>query len=86
MTGPAGSGYAGRCETCDDAPKWSIMRHGDTVLSWACSEHLDQILERLQRDHEVTELSIWSAAKREGWADPSRILADQNTLRGEFGA
>lgn len=54
-----GHGYAFRCESCDVAdPRWYIMREGDVAVSWACEVHLSEVCARLQRDHEITELSI----------------------------
>ena len=53
-----GHGYAYRCEVCDGAPAWRLDRTGDAVVSWACADHLSTACERLQRDHEITELTI----------------------------
>lgn len=47
------------CEVCSGTnPKWTIVRRGDVVVSWACDMHLAIVCERLQRDFEVTELVI----------------------------
>lgn len=46
------------CGICDGEPQWRITRIGDVVTSWACDEHLATECHRLQRDWEVTELSV----------------------------
>lgn len=59
-----GHGYAYCCEVCDDAcPHWYIMRTGDVVVSWACDGHLAEVCARLQRDREVTELTVTVSRK-----------------------
>lgn len=51
-----------RCEVCGTAngpdPKWRIQRRGDAVVSWACSDHLDEVCQGLQREWERTELQV----------------------------
>jgi len=54
--------YAHRCRICGqdadgsdlavapvDVPRWTILREGDAVISWACNEHLAGECESLQR-------------------------------------
>jgi hypothetical protein len=57
-----------RCETCEGEPLWRIERWGDAVVSWACAVHLCIVCEGLQRDWEITQLSVYPAAKRTEWA------------------
>lgn len=47
------------CEICEDSgPRWVITRHGDAVITWACNAHLAVVCMKLQREHEVTQLSL----------------------------
>lgn len=49
------------CQVCDAAdPRWSLLRHGDAVVSWACDTGncLSLVAVSLQRDWEVTELVV----------------------------
>lgn len=63
------------CEVCDgDAPHWTVERWGDAVVSWACDAHLSEVCERLQRDHEVTKLSVRDSRKAREWAGITRSL------------
>jgi len=63
------------CEACDDAdPQWSVERWGDAVVTWACDTDLAEVCERLQRDHEVTKLSVSNARKAREWAGIGRTL------------
>lgn len=63
------------CEIGDSPdPHWVIERHGDAVVTWACDAHLAEVCERLQRDHEVTKLSVQDARKLREWADIARSL------------
>jgi hypothetical protein len=55
--------YAFLCEVCDGPPKWRITRIGDVVVSWACAEHFSEVCDRLQRDWEVTRLSVELCSK-----------------------
>jgi hypothetical protein len=57
-----------RCETCEGDPLWTIERVGDAVVSWACALHLSTVCEGLQRDWEVSQLSVYLTAKRTEWA------------------
>lgn len=63
------------CEWCDDPePLWVITRTGDAVITWACGGDLSGVCERLQRDDEVTELTVRHAPKAKEWAGISRTL------------
>lgn len=63
------------CEVCDAAdPHWTIMRTGDVVTSWACDDHLGMVCERLQRDFEVTELTVRHSPKAREWAAIGKAL------------
>ena len=63
------------CEVCDAAdPRWVIERHGDAVVTWACDGDLAEVCERLQRDREVTRLSVRDARKAREWAAGMRAL------------
>ena len=63
------------CEVCDAAdPHWTIMRTGDVATSWACDDHLAVVCERLQRDFEVTELTIRDSRKAREWAAIGKSL------------
>jgi hypothetical protein len=79
-TGTTGHGYAYCCEVCDVTdPHWHIMRRGDVVVSWACDAHLSRVCERLQRDREVTELTVTDSRKARERAETARLA------RGEAG-
>lgn len=70
-----GEGYANCCEECDERyPKWSIVRVGDVVCTWACDDHLAVACERLQRDWEVTELRVKHFQKSVEWAQIGETL------------
>lgn len=63
------------CEVCDsDDPHWSVERWGDAVVTWACDTDLSEVCERLQRDHEVTRLSVEDMRKAREWAGIGRAL------------
>jgi len=63
------------CEVCEGAdPHWEIERRGDAVVTWACDTDLAEVCERLQRDHEVTRLSVEDARKAREWAGITRTL------------
>jgi hypothetical protein len=71
------------CEVCDvTGPHWTVERWGDAVVTWACDTHLAEVCERLQRDHEVTKLSVIDARKAREWAEIGRAL-DAVTLSGD---
>ena len=36
--------YAYRCALCDGKPRWSLERHGDVAVTWACADHLVLVL------------------------------------------
>ncbi len=63
------------CEVCDTTgPHWTITRTGDVVTTWACDAHLAVVCERLQRDFEVTELTVRDSRKAREWAAIGRAL------------
>ena len=63
------------CEACDSAdPHWVIERWGDAVVTWACDADLAKVCEGLQRDHEVTKLSVQDYRKAREWAGIGRSL------------
>lgn len=79
------------CEVCEDAdPHWVVERHGDAVVTWACDADLAEVCGTLQRDREVTRLSVTDARKAREWAAIGRALnaiADSGlSARGEAGA
>lgn len=41
---------ASRCQRCSREPSWTMRRHGDAVISWACDEHLAPVCHALQRN------------------------------------
>jgi hypothetical protein len=51
-----------------------IERWGDAVVTWACDIDLAGVCEQLQRDHEVTKLSVGDARKAREWAGITRAL------------
>jgi hypothetical protein len=58
------------CEICEDSdPRWRITRRGDAVVSWACNDDLDSVLDGMQRDWELTELVVVNAHKAREWAE-----------------
>ncbi len=69
-----GHGYAHRCGECDAEPMWSLVRKGDVVCNWACSEHFNEVALFLQRDHEITELVVVHSPKAVEWAEINRTL------------
>lgn len=66
--------HAFRCQTCNGEPMWQVLRIGDVVVSWACPEHLSNIAEEMQRDYEVTELSVKRWAKLVEVAEINRMI------------
>ena len=76
-----GSGYAFRCEVCDGLPLWRLTRIGDVATTWACADHVSVALDRLQRDHEVTEVSVRHAPKAAEWSSIGHRL---NTVAAEL--
>lgn len=75
--------FLGCCEICDDAdPRWSVTRIGDVATTWACDDHLSQVAGRLQRDREITELSVRDRRKLLEWAAITRSLEAIATGRG----
>jgi len=63
------------CEVCDDAdPHWSVTRRGDVVTTWACDSDLSAVIARLQRDHEITTVTVVDVRKAREWAGISRAL------------
>ena len=76
-----GHGYAGFCEVCDEEALWYLIRRGDVVISWACAEHVSEIMLRRQRDWEITEIVTKYFPKVLEWADIGKSLAE--ILRGE---
>jgi hypothetical protein len=63
------------CEVCDESGvRWNLTRRGDVVTTWACDAHLAVAADRLQRDHEVTELVVRDTRKAQEWAGISRAL------------
>lgn len=70
------------CEICDtDDPHWTIMRRGDVAVSWACDGHLAEVCERLQRDHEVTELIVQDYRKARERAAAARAEDEKTQER-----
>lgn len=67
-------GAAYRCLICGNEPLWSITRRGDVAMTWADPEHLSAVCERLQRDHEVTELVVKLMPKAHEWAQMGERL------------
>jgi hypothetical protein len=63
-----------RCDVCDGNPVWTLVRVGDVVTSWACDRDLPEVLMRLQRDYEVTQITVTLHAKAAEWADLDRSL------------
>lgn len=77
LTGPA---YA--CPICkDELPDWVLVRIGDVATSWACDDHLVEVAELMQRDHEITRLEIRIYPKVKEWAELDAALRT-----GDFGA
>lgn len=63
------------CEVCGDSdPRWSVERWGDAAISWGCDTHLAEVCNRLQRDNEITKLSVRNFRKAREWADIGRAL------------
>ena len=63
-----------KCRVCHASPKWSLLRRGDAVVDWACHAHLSAVCDRLQRDHEVTEVVVKNYPKSVEWSSISRTL------------
>lgn len=50
------------------------MRTGDAVVSWACDAHLAVVCDRLQRDFEITELTVRDSRKVREWVAIGKAL------------
>jgi hypothetical protein len=61
-------GYpAYRCPFCHEPGTWRLDRYGDAVASWSCELHLAWVMDSLQREGEVTRVTVYrSAHHREG--------------------
>ena len=58
------NGCAFHCGTCDANPQWRLLRRGDAVVSWACSDHLENEIQYLQRLSTFpTEIVVTPAAR-----------------------
>ena len=57
-------GPAFRCEVCLHRPDWRLDRVGDAVVSWACDHDLAEVVRRMQRPGEVTQLVIRKHERR----------------------
>lgn len=63
------------CGVCDAPdPHWVVERWGDAVVTWACDDCLAEACRQLQRDHEVTKLSVRDYRKACEWAVITRTL------------
>ena len=49
---------ANSCSACSGPPRWYLLRRSDAVATWACNQHLDLVLEDLQREWETTEVVV----------------------------
>lgn len=72
----AGHRYAFKCGECDGDPSWRITRIGDVAVTWACDAHLAIECHRMQRDWEITELSIKSSPKLRETVEINNRLRD----------
>ena len=63
-----------RCEVCGGDPIWTLTRMGDAVRTWTDDEHLSEVLTRLQRDFEVTNVNVRLHAKAVEWAEIDKTL------------
>lgn len=59
--------YAFRCEGCGRPPdpeppaesaQWEIQRYGDVATTWACDEHLGEVIVRFQRDARMETYTV----------------------------
>jgi hypothetical protein len=55
---------------------WRLDRRGDAVVSWACPADLSTVLDRLQRDWEVTEVVVRHSPKAREWAEIGTTLSE----------
>ena len=60
----SGSGALYRCGQCDEMPMWQVQRTGDLATEWACTLHLHDVCWDLQRDFEMTKVTVtwWTPA------------------------
>lgn len=60
--------YAYRCQICSLESVWTIRRHGDAVISWACEEHPNRVCLALQRNPDlygITRLTVTASGSVE---------------------
>jgi hypothetical protein len=62
------------CEVCEADPMWRVGRIGDAAVTWACAEHLSAVADGMQRDWEVTRLTLILSSKAEEWASIEAAL------------
>jgi hypothetical protein len=78
-----GSGYLYRCFVCDGDGHWRIERRGDVATTWSCADHFTEVAEHMQRDHEVTQLTVTLASKAAEWGEITRMLRSVGTTPGD---
>lgn len=64
--------YAFLCEVCNASAVWRLDRRGDAAVTWTCEEDLSDVLWKMQRNWEVTEVVVRKATI------PSFTVVDQN--------
>lgn len=53
------------CEICGGSnPHWYLMRRGDVAVSWACDDHLVNVINAMQRPNEVTHIAVSKSKDR----------------------
>ncbi len=75
--------YAFCCETCRGTdPHWRIDRSGDAAVSWACDDHLASVMTGMQREDEVTELTVRDNRKLIAVVAAAERIASQDPMAG----
>lgn len=63
------------CRICSGAnPHWYLMRRGDVEISWACDDHLVNVLNVMQRPNEVTHIAVSDYRKSKARAEAQAAL------------
>lgn len=73
------------CEVCESEPMWRVGRIGDAAITWACAEHLSTVADGMQRDWEVTQLTLILSSKAREWVEIGQSL-DAIAAAGGLGA
>jgi putative hydrolase of HD superfamily len=62
------------CRVCDAYGTWRLARPGEIVTRWACTPHLGEVADAMQRELDVTELTVVHLPKLREWQELTRML------------